>query len=153
MDHGPDSPAKSHIVQWIEYERDAAWTAKLAILRASRCEDIAHFGECLREHERHADELAVLARMADRTAQIPTEPTFVTGDPFVVGAIEGGRALLEAMERLEVVRIERYACRSPAGADQPASMLNGLLDRHLADARARLGRLRRLREWRRDAAA
>lgn len=57
----PDSAAFD-LDLWIACERDAVWTAKLAILRARRREDIAHFGACLREHERHAGELELLAR-------------------------------------------------------------------------------------------
>lgn len=153
MDHGPESPTSKNFLRWIAYERDAAWSAKLAILRASRCEDIRHFGDCLREHNRHAEELAALARVAIRNINFPMEASFVTADPFVVGAIDNGYTLLEAIERLETERIDRYLDRCPVGADQPTSMLNGLLDRHLGDARARRDRLRELRASRRDQAA
>jgi hypothetical protein len=149
MDHGPESPTGTSLLRWIAYERDAAWTAKLAILRATHADDIRHFGACLDEHNRHAEELAALAR----GAFVPKEPSFVTDDPFVVGAIDNGRDLVDAMERLETGRIARYQARKPAGAEEPATMLNGLLDRHLVDASARLDRLRRLREGRRDRAA
>jgi hypothetical protein len=153
MDHVPESSATTDILRWLAYERDAAWAAKLAILRAASCADIRHFGACLHEHNRHAEELGALARAADGRIRIPAEPSFITSDPCVVGAIDDGRALLHAMERLEAVRIDRYVGRCRAGADQLASMLHGLLDRHLADARARLDRLRGLREWRHDRAA
>ena len=153
MDHGPESPTATDLRYWIACERDAEWTAKLAILSAVRCEDVRHFGECLREHNRHANELLALARMVDVHVRIPPEPTFVTADPFVVGAIDNGPALLDAMVRLEGARIERYLQRSPTVANQPASRVHGLLDRHLAEARARLGRLRELRESGRNKAA
>ena len=145
MDRGPESSAPTDLVEWIAYERDAAWTAKLAILRAKR-EDIAHFGACLREHERHADELARLARMDDRSASIPTEATFVTREPHVVGAIADGYTLLEAMEQLETVRVRRYETRGPVVTADLATMIEGVLERHCADARARLACVRRLRE-------
>jgi hypothetical protein len=71
MDRVPESPATTaELLRWIAYERDAAWTAKLAILRARRREDIAHFGACLREHDRHAGELALLARLTDPAAEV-----------------------------------------------------------------------------------
>ncbi len=149
----PDSPATVDLHQWIACERDAAWTAKLAILRARRREDIAHFGACLREHERHMDELATLARLVDPAHEPPTEPAFVTRDPFVVGAIEDGAALLDAMERLESVRIARYELRRRATDARPGALLDGILERHLGDARARLTSLHRLRQRRREVAA
>jgi len=153
MDHGPESPDVTKILHWIAYERDAAWTAKLAILRASSREDVRHFGACLREHDRHADELTALARATDRGVELPKEACFVTGDPFVVSAIDNGAALVDAREHLEAVRIDRYISRRPTVTDEPLSMLDGLLDRHLADTRARLDRFRGLRGWRRDQAA
>lgn len=153
MDRVPESPATAELLRWIAYERDAAWTAKLSILRARRREDIAHFGACLREHDRHTDELALLTRLTDPAVEAPTEPCFVTSEASVVGAIDDGRVLLEAVDRLEAVRIDRYEQRRRGGAGQPATVLDGLLDRHLADARARLASLRRLREARRDVAA
>jgi hypothetical protein len=153
MDLGPESLSSTNLLRWVAYERDAAWTARLAILRASRCEEIRHFGDCLREHNRHAEELVALARLADRTASVPKEASFITGDPFVVGAIDDACALLDAMERLEAARIDRYVRRCGPYADQPAAMLQGLLTRHLADARSRLARLRGLRQSRRDQAA
>jgi hypothetical protein len=78
MDRVPESSAWAELLRWIAYERDAAWTAKLAILRARRREDIAHFGACLREHDRHADELSQLVRVTDPAVEAPTEPCFVT---------------------------------------------------------------------------
>jgi hypothetical protein len=153
MDRVPESPATAELLGWIAYERDAAWTAKLAILRARRREDIAYFGACLREHDRHADELSLLVRLMDPAAEVPTEPCFVTVEPFVVGAIDDGRALVDAMDRLEALRIERYERRPRAGAGQSGTLLDGLLERHLADTRSRLSTLRRAREARCDVAA
>jgi hypothetical protein len=153
MDRVPESPATAELLQWIAYERDAAWTAKLAILRARRREDIAHFGACLREHDRHAGELGLLARLTDPAAEVPTEPCFVTAEPSVIGAIDDAGALVEAMERLEAVRLDRYEQRRRGTDGQPGSLLDRLLERHLADARARLVSLRGLREARRAIAA
>jgi hypothetical protein len=154
MDRVPESSATAELLRWIAYERDAAWTAKLAILRARRREDIAHFGACLREHDRHAGELALLARLTDPAAEVPTEPCFVTAEPSLIGAIDDGGALVEAMDRLEAVRIDRYEQRR-RGSDggEPGSLLDRILERHLADARARLASLRGLREARRAIAA
>jgi hypothetical protein len=154
MDRVPESPATTtELLRWIAYERDAAWTARLAILRAHRREDIAHFGACLREHDRHTGELALLARLADPAAPVPTDPCFVTAEPFVVGAIDDPEALVEAMGRLEAGRIERYGQRPRGGDGDPGSLLDRLLERHLADARARLASLRGLREARRASIA
>jgi hypothetical protein len=152
MDRVPESPA-SDLFRWIAYERDAAWTAKLAILRARRCQDIAHFGACLREHDRHATELTLLARLADPAAGVPTGPSFVTAEPLVIGAIALGGALVDAMDHLEAVRIERYEQRRRGGEGEPGSLLQQVLERHLADARARLASLRGLREARRASIA
>jgi hypothetical protein len=152
MDHVPESRAAAEMLRWIAYERDASWTAKLAILRA-RVEHVAYFGECMREHDRHADELSQLARAAGTACDLPAEPTFVTREPSVVGAIDDPSALLDAMVRLESARIERYAKRPRGAMSQPATLLDGLLERHQADARARPTSLRRLREVRRRAAA
>jgi hypothetical protein len=153
MDHGPQSTSSTDFLRWIAYERDAAFSAKLAILRASRCEDIRYFGECLREHTRHVEELTALGRISVRAMDAPAQARFATTEPFLVGAVADGRTLFDAMERLEGDRIERYVDRHRAGADQATSMLDGLLDRHLGEARARLARLRALRERRRDEAA
>jgi hypothetical protein len=153
MDRVPESSATIELLAWIACERDAAWAAKLAILRAPRCEDIAHFGSCVREHERHADELALIARVTSPGVDLPTGPTFVTRDAFVVGAIEAGDdALFEAMERLEAMRIDRYAQRRRGDPGVPGTIVDALLERHLADARARTLALRQLRT-RRHAAA
>jgi hypothetical protein len=145
MDRVPEPSRGSELHGWIALERDAAWAAKLAILRAGRAEDIAHFGRCLREHDRHADELGLIARVADPGVELPDGPRFVTPDAFVVGAIEqGDDALIEAMDRLESMRIDRLEHRRR----EPGSTVDGLLERHLADARARIVALRGLRSRR-----
>jgi hypothetical protein len=149
----PEFAVTADLDLWIAYERDAAWTAKLAILRARRREDIAHFGGCLREHDRHATELEMLARLVDPAREATSDPTFVTRDAFVVGAIDDARALLDAMERLEGDRIARYELRRRPAAAAPAALLDGVLDRHLSDARTRLASLRRLRAGHAEAAA
>jgi hypothetical protein len=138
MDRVPESTIEE-LLQWIAYERDAAWAAKLSVLRARDFQDIAHFGGCVREHERHADELAQLARAIDRHREIPTEPTFVTRDAFVVGALDDGRAVLHAVAGLERARIARYELRQ-----RSYSVLDALLERHLQDAHARLNALEKL---------
>jgi hypothetical protein len=153
MDRVPESTTAAEILQWIAYERDAAWTAKLAILRARRREDIAYFGASLREHDRHTAELALLARLTDSATEVPMEPAFVTAEPFVIGAIDDGGALVEAVDRLERGRIARYEQRRRGSDGEPGSVLDGLLERHLADARARLASLRGLRQARRSIAA
>ena len=153
MDRVPESLAAAELLQWIAYERDAAWTAKLAILGARRREDIAHFGACLREHERHTGELTLLARNTDPALKVPAEPSFVTAEPFVIGAIDDGVSLVDAMDRLEAGRIERYQQRRRGSENQPATLFDGLLERHLVDACARLSSLRRLRASRRAIAA
>ena len=153
MDHGPESHTGSNLLRWVAYERDAAAAAKLAILRASGCESIRHFGACLREHDRHAAELAVWAGAHGHPSSPRAEARFVTTEPLAIGDVDGGQALLDAMDRLETGRIDRYLARRAARAGEPASTFDALLDRHLADAYARLARLRDLRERRRDRAA
>jgi hypothetical protein len=141
MDRVAESSAPAELLRWIAYERDAAWTAKLAIVRARRREDIAHFGACLREHDRHTEELGKLLRATSPALEIPTEPSFVTRDAFVVGAVDDPATLLEAIDSLEAGRIERYEQRR---GRTPGARLDEILDRHLADARARRASLRRL---------
>ena len=133
-------PTVEDLLYWIACERDAAWAAKLSVLRVRGFQEIAHFGACVREHERHADELAQLVRAVDRQCEIPTEPPFVTRDAFVVGDIDDGRAVLHAMAGLERARIARYMERR-----RGYSVLDALLERHLSDARARLSALEQLR--------
>jgi hypothetical protein len=145
----PESSATVEALRWLAYDRDAAWTAKLAILGAPCREDIAHFGMCLREHDRHADELAALVHVTSPHADIPTEPTFLTADASLVAAIRERNVLLDAFDRIEVGRVERYGRRRRGGD----ARLEALLDVHLTETRVRLATLRRLRGSRRDAAA
>jgi hypothetical protein len=143
MEHVPESFV-DQLVRWIAAERDAAWTAKLAILRMQTREDIALFGAHLREHDRHADELGHLVRMVEPMRDVPREPSFVTRDAFVIGALDRAHAVIEAMRGIEATRIERYEQRPPhsnSGCVATASIVDGVLDRHLADARARLAAL------------
>jgi hypothetical protein len=159
MDHVPESFV-DELVHWIAAERDAAWAAKLAILRMQTREDIALFGAHLREHDRHADELAQLVRAVEPRRDIPREPSFVTRDALVVGALDRDQAVIEAMLGIEASRIARYeqrprhASRDGSGA---ASIVDALMDRHLADAKARLvaldSRTRSQAPIRREAAA
>jgi hypothetical protein len=128
-------------VQWIAYERDAAWTAKLAILRLERKEDIAQFGTWLREHDRHADELEQVLRAVRPGLLMPREPCFVTRDPHVIGALDDADAVLDAMIDLEVIRVARYEHRPAEDDDRARSLLAPLLARHAVDARERLARL------------
>jgi hypothetical protein len=107
-------------------------------------EDIALFGAHLREHDRHADELAQLVRSAEPRRDIPREPSFVTRDALVVGALDRDQAVIEAMRDIEATRIARYEQRprlAKNGSHEPASIVDALLDRHLADARGRLAAL------------
>jgi hypothetical protein len=142
LEHVPESFI-GELVQWISAERDAAWAAKLAILRVRTREDIALFGAHLREHDRHADELAHLVRRAEPRHDIPREPSFVTSDALVVGALDRDHEVIEAMKNIEATRIARYERRprlaKTVGHDcERASVVDALLEQHLADARARL---------------
>jgi hypothetical protein len=149
MHRPPESSGNTETLRWLDYEHDAAWTAKLAILGARRREDIAHFGVCLREHDRHAGDLAALVRARNPNFDAPAEPAFLTNDASVVASIHEESALLDAMDRIESARIERYDHRR-RGED---ARLEALLDVHHADTRVRLAALRRLRDVRRDVAA
>ncbi len=133
------------LLLWIAYERDAAWATKLAILRAKTREDIALLGAHLREHERHADELAQVVRAAEPRRTIPDEPSFVTRDAHVIGALDGDEPVLAAMMELEAMRVARGERRAGRATNGHGSMVDALLERHLADARARLAALRRRR--------
>jgi hypothetical protein len=139
MGRVPESTVE-HLLHWIACERDAAWAAKLAVLRTRDFQEIAHFGACVREHERHADELAQLVRAIDRYREIPAEPAFVTRDAFVVGDLAEGDGVLQAVAGLERARIARYELRA-----RRYSVLDALLERHLQDARTRLSALDKLR--------
>jgi hypothetical protein len=150
MDHVPESSV-DELLRWIAAERDAAWAAKLAILRVQTREDIALLAAHLQEHERHAQELAQLVRAAEPRRSIPTEPGFVTRDAHIIGALDRDDAVIEAMTSIEAARIARYERRSrqvKRDRDAPSSLVDALLERHLDDARARLAALERCRQVR-----
>jgi hypothetical protein len=129
---------------WIALERDAAWTAKLAIVRLNDLDDLQHFGECRREHERHIEELAhcvSAVRVTLETAALE-EPSFVTREPHIVGGIVDGEAVLEAMEAIETARIARYQQDCDPRLEPALDRLRAVLARHSADAHARLNWLR-----------
>ena len=135
MSHVPHAPAarsEYELEYWLDCERDAAYTAKLAILRLEGLDDIAQLGVWLREHERHADELHALG---GARGSAPRDPAFVTRDAHVIGAL--GNDVLAALARLEVMRVERYEARA-----RTQSQLDGVLERHLRAARARRAWLR-----------
>ena len=135
--------AVEDVSKWLACERDAAWTAKLVILRVERLDDIRHFGDCLRDHERHIDELAGLTRI--RGAEL-REPSFVTREPHVIGALVESTSVLAAMGALEVARVVRYRSHDATLRAETRSALDRLLARHRIDAEARLRWLaRRLR--------
>ena len=142
MQRVPEQPAPAELLPWIAYERDAAWAAKLAILRLKRVADIAHFGACLREHDRHTDELGQLLRASDPRLDVRREPFFATRDPHAIGALSNAEAVIDAMVVLEEARIARYESRRPRRDREPHFMLDALLDRHAVDARQRLAWLR-----------
>ena len=100
---------------WLDRERDAAWTAKLAILRLERVADILHLGACLRGHESHIAELAEVARTQGLSPDSGSlrEPSFVTGEPHVIGALIESGAVLAALESIETARVARYPSRGP----------------------------------------
>jgi hypothetical protein len=129
---------------WLDAERDAAWTAKLVILRVERLDDIDHFGECLREHERHVQDLAdwMLAEGARIDPGVLREPSFATQEPHLIGALADGTAVLAAMEAIETARLVRYPRRG-AAACAARCELDRLLAQHRMDAQVRLVWLRR----------
>jgi hypothetical protein len=145
-------------VESIARERDACWTAKLVILRVDKVEDIRHFGECLREHDAHIGELARLGRangaLLDPT--VPSEPSLVTKEPHVIGALRESEAILEAMEAIESTRTASYLARRPSALRSARRGLDTILERHFIDAQSRLMWLRRRRsqvEFIRESAA
>jgi hypothetical protein len=140
----PESLA-DEIARWIAHERDAAYAAKLAILRLERCEDIAHFGRVLGEHERHADELGGLLRATRPDARPSREPSFATREAHVIGALRDGERILAEMAKIESTRIARYRDRPRRKDDEPHRMLDAVLERHLGDARARVAWLEKRR--------
>jgi hypothetical protein len=138
--------------RWIAFENDAVWAAKLAILRLERLEDIAQVGRWLREHERHAEDLARVLRTIGPRLQAPSEPSFVTRDAHEIGALDDDEAVLEALMGLEAARISRYESRHEAQTsridDRTHRLLDALLDRHALDAWVRLTWLKRRCETR-----
>jgi hypothetical protein len=151
METAPGTQTETDAAEWVAYEHEAAWCAKLAILRAQSLDHIAHFGACLREHERHGKELSRNLPSARHTP--PGRATFLTQEPHIVGALSGADELLDAFHRIEASRVARYEARVRAPHRSPSSMLDAILERHLVDARARLDALRRIREPRRSVAA
>jgi hypothetical protein len=149
MDRAPGERADT--AEWVAYEQEAAWCAKLAILRASRLDHIAYFGSCLREHERHAKELS--RNLPSPSPGSLGRAAFLTNEPHVVGALKGDDDLLDAFQRIEAGRVDRYEARARAPHGTPSPMLDAVLERHLVDARARLESLRKMREPRRRVAA
>jgi hypothetical protein len=141
MQNPPDSPVVQDLLMSAAHERDAAWAAKLAILRLRRVEHIAFLGECLRQHDLHARELASLVRAADRRVPVPSEPRFLTPDALVIGALDDADRVLAALEELEAQRIRRYEAR--LGRQHPGTV-GAVLGRHYDAARARLVQLQRL---------
>jgi hypothetical protein len=147
MQRVPDSwtnGLSGEISRWIAFERDAAWAAKLAILRLARCDDIERFGACLREHDR--------LRATGRASEAPSEPCFVSRDAHAIGAAEDAGDVLDAMRALETERIRRYETRPARVDDEPHRLLDALLERHAVDARSRLTWLEDRRRSRRAAA-
>jgi hypothetical protein len=135
------------ILPWISRECDAVWTAKLVILRVKDLDAIAHFGACLREHERHAEELAQLLPATIRVhAQANSrEPRFVTHEPHLIGSLTSSHDLLGAMEAIEMARIAHYPPRRRWVDLRSRRTLQWLLERHACDAGGRLDWLRRRR--------
>jgi hypothetical protein len=125
-------------LQWIGYERDAAWAAKLAILRLDRREDIERFGAFLVEHDRHTAELARLLRATDPRREVSHEPPFLTRDPHVIGGLVDADTVIAATSVLEVSRIARYEARLRRLDHEPQRVLDAVLERHAFDARLRL---------------
>ena len=130
--------AALELLQWIGYERDAAWATKLAILRLDRREDIELFGAFLVEHERHVDELGHLLRATEPRCEVPEEAPFLTRDPHVIGGLVDADAVIVATSLLEVSRIARYDARPRNRDHEPHRVLDAVLERHAVDARLRL---------------
>jgi hypothetical protein len=139
MEKVPESAAAAlELLQWIGYERDAAWATKLAILRLDRLEDIELFGAFLAEHDRHAAELGLLLRAADPRRDIPEDPPFLTRDPHVIGGLSRPDTVIAAAIVLESSRIARYDARPRHRDHEPHRVLDAVLERHAVDARLRL---------------
>jgi hypothetical protein len=139
MEKVPESTAAAlELLQWIGYERDAAWATKLAIVRLDRREDIELFGAFLAQHHRHAEEIAQLLRAAAPGCEVPDEPPFITRDPHVIGGLADPDTVIAAASVLEASRIARYDARPRRGDDEPHRLLDAILERHAVDARLRL---------------
>ena len=141
-------------LDWLARERDAVWTAKLVILRVEPVDDILHFGQCLREHQTHIVEWARWAESRGARLEPATlfEPSFVTGEPHVVGALAESAAVLAAMETIEAARVAAYLSPDAMGSMREQGSFGRLLARHLVDARTRLDWIRhRLRNINGDA--
>jgi hypothetical protein len=140
-------PSRTESVEegpWIARERDAAWTAKLVVLRVTRLDDIHHFGACVREHQRHIDELARWARVRSATLDGAAlrEPSFSTREPHVIGALVEPAAVLGAMAAIEARRVAHYQAREALVPRSSRGAFDRLLEAHRADAVARLDWLR-----------
>jgi hypothetical protein len=143
------------LLRWIDYETDAAYAAKLAILRLRDASDIAIAGVWLRDHVRHADELAQLVRALAPERVVALEPSLSTRDAFVIGALSDADAdaVLEALRAIDRARAARYATRPRICEADGALLVDALLVRHAHDAAARIAWLdERLSAHARDAA-
>ena len=112
--------------------------------RLVRPDNIDHFGECLREHERHVRELAdwMRAEGAHVDPGVLREPSFATQEPHLIGALADGTAVLAAMEAIETARLAGYP-RPGETARATRCGLDRLLAQHGMDAQVRLVWLRR----------
>jgi hypothetical protein len=145
-DDEPDSQRTlDEALNWLARERDAVWTAKLVIRRVEPVDDILHFGQCLREHETHVVEWAHWAESGGARLERATllEPSFVTGEPHVIGALAESAAVLAAMETIEAARVAAYLSLDAMVSMREQGSFGRLLARHLVDARARLDWIRR----------
>lgn len=132
----PGTLAREEVESWVARERDAAWSAKLVILRLTEAGEIAMAGQFLAEHVRHIDELYALSH------ELPSaldEPAFVTREPSLIGAVVQGGPVLDVLERIEKARIAAYESHLAAVPRE----LRQVLGQHCNDARARLHALRR----------
>ncbi len=133
----PDSEV-AEIRRWIGYERDAGWTARLAVLRLEQRDDIARLGSHVCEHDRHAEELGQLLQAADPRWPVAREPPFLTGEAHVIGALARPDAVLDALAAIEGERVARYERERSRGKDGLRRLLDALLERHELDACKRL---------------
>jgi hypothetical protein len=145
-DDEPDSQRTlDEALNWLARERDAVWTTKLVILRLEPVDDILHFGQCLREHETHVVEWAQWAESRGARLEPTTllEPSFVTGEPHIVGALAESAAVLAAMETIEDARVAAYLAPDAMVSMHAQGSFGRILARHLVDARTRLDWIRR----------